>query len=61
MEIADKSSLRPLEYGARDGDNLEEIDDCLYSLDSDPRSDRRPSGRNGPGLKQIENQPENAG
>ena len=51
MEIADKSSLRPLEYVVREGDNLEEIDDCLYSLDSDPRSDRRPSGRNDPGLK----------
>lgn len=38
--------MRPVDRAVRGGDNLEEMDDCLYSLDSDPRSARRASVQN---------------
>ena len=46
VQIVDRSQVRPVDRAARGGDNVDEMDDCLYSLDSDPRSARRASVRN---------------
>lgn len=52
VQMIDRSSVRPPEYAVQAGDNLDEIDDCLYSLDSDPRTARRPSQRNMESIEQ---------
>lgn len=44
-QMMDASHLRKLGRAAQGGDQIDEMDDCLYSLDSDPRSARRPSHR----------------
>lgn len=48
--------MRQVDRAAQGVDNLEEMDDCMYSLDSDPRSARRPSNR----IAQVEEAPAGA-
>ena len=45
VQIVDRSQLKPADRSAQAGDNVEEIDDSMYSLDSAPRSGGGPSVR----------------